>query len=176
MCSGIRRRVYMGIRVTEMVVEKTFLENIISFNIRNAESEDLDSILEIESLSYEHPWSRSLIQGSLDNPKAFNFVAFDRPDRKVQGFILDLLLMDELHILNIAVNPLYRRCGAGSSLLETAVNEGQKLGVKAAFLEVRRSNITALTLYIKHGFKVIGVRRGYYSDNREDALVMKKSL
>jgi ribosomal-protein-alanine N-acetyltransferase len=159
-----------------MVVEETYLENIITINIRDAELNDLDSILEIEESSYVHPWSRNLIQGSLDNPKAFNFVAFDSLDRRIHGFILNLLLIDELHILNIAVKPLYRRCGIGNSLLETSINKGQKLDVKTAFLEVRRSNVQALTLYIKHGFKVIGVRRGYYSDNREDALVMRKSI
>ncbi len=159
-----------------MVVEEAYLESIATINIRDAELDDLDSILMIEESSYVHPWSRNLIDGSLNNPKAFNFVAFDSLDLRIHGFILNLLLIDELHILNIAVEPLYRRCGIGNSLLGTSLDKGENLGVKTAFLEVRRSNVQALTLYIKHGFKVIGVRRGYYSDNNEDALVMKKSL
>ena len=176
MCCGIRCRVYLGIIITEMVVEKIYLENIISVIIRDAGPDDLDAILAVEESSYEQPWSRNLIEGSLENPRAFHFVACGGTENNVHGFILNLLLADELHVLNIAVGPSMRRRGIGSRLLETSLTTAQKRGAKTAFLEVRRSNIQALTLYIKYGFKVIGVRRGYYSDNREDALVMKKSM
>ena len=159
-----------------MVVEKIYLENIISAVIRDAGPDDLDAILAVEESSYAQPWSKNLIEGSLENPRAFHFVACGGAENKVQGFMLNLLLADELHVLNIAVVPSARRCGIGNRLLETAWAAAQKRGAMTAFLEVRRSNVQALTLYIKHGFKVIGVRRGYYSDNREDALVMKKSM
>ncbi len=159
-----------------MVVEKAFLEHLTSVLVRDAGPGDLDLIQEVETLSYEHPWSRNLLKDSLDHPNTLNFVAFDRGTLNVYGFILNSIIMDEMHVLNIAVKPGYRRRGIGLKLLETAVSAGTDNGARAAFLEVRRSNIKALTLYIKSGFKVIGVRRAYYSDNREDALVMKKEL
>ncbi|MCL5276496.1 MAG: ribosomal protein S18-alanine N-acetyltransferase [Deltaproteobacteria bacterium] len=159
-----------------MVVEKRFLENIVSVGIRRAGPDDLDSIQEVENGSYDHPWSGGLLKEGMDNPRSLSFVATDGLDHGIRGFILNLLVVDELHVLNIAVLPAYRRRGIGNSLLVTSINAAKQLGATAVFLEVRRSNIKALTLYIQHDFKVIGVRRGYYSDNGEDALVMKKSL
>ncbi|MGC8578939.1 MAG: ribosomal protein S18-alanine N-acetyltransferase [bacterium] len=169
---GIMSDLFIG----KMVIEKNLLKKIISADVRTAGLGDLDSIVEIEELSYTHPWSRHLIMESLSNTNALNFVAFDKFEQKIYGFILNLFLIDELHILNIAVEPSYRRCGIGSSLLEASIDKARQLGGRVAFLEVRRSNIKALTMYIKHGFRVVGVRRGYYSDNHEDALVMEKVL
>lgn len=159
-----------------MVIEKIALKSTLSINIRNAELNDLSSIVDIERASYTHPWSENLIRESLSNKNALNFIAYDKFEQKIYGFILNIFLIDELHILNIAVDPAYRRRGIGDMLLETSINNARQKGGNIAFLEVRRSNIKALTMYIKHGFRVVGVRRGYYSDNREDALVMKKIL
>jgi|YelNatPaOPRAMG01_1025707.scaffolds.fasta_scaffold16194_5 ribosomal-protein-alanine N-acetyltransferase len=166
----------MGFCFVEMVVENIDFKKILSISIRSAELDDAEAILRIERLSYSNPWSPNLIKESLSNTNALNFVAFDPLEHRIYGFVLNMVLIDELHILNIAVDPSYRHRGIGNRLLETSISTAQSLGVKSAFLEVRRSNIKALTLYINHGFRVVGVRRGYYSDNREDALVMKKVM
>ncbi len=159
-----------------MAVDEELLESIVSVDVRRAVPDDLGSILEVEIGSYVHPWSGSLLGESLRSPNSLNFVAAHRHDRVVRGFILNTLVVDELHVLNIAVLPAYRRCGIAKNLLATSIGTARQLGAGAVFLEVRRSNITALTLYIRHDFRVIGVRRGYYADNGEDALVMKKVL
>lgn len=170
----IRCRIYLGIGFGAMVVEKIDIERTVSVTIRRASPDDLDALQEVENRSYVHPWTRAMLQGSLDNPKSLNYVAEDQSDGAITGFILSLLLMDELHILNIAVLPLCRRQGIGTGLLDASLETAGKAGAVHAFLEVRRSNIQALTLYIKHGFRVTGVRRGYYSDNKEDALLMTR--
>ncbi len=176
MCRGVRRRVHLGVRITEMVVEKSRAEQIIAIDVLPARADDLDAIVAVEAQSYTYPWSRNLIQGSLESVHALNYVARDRRSTGVRGFMLNLLIADELHVLNLAVHPLYRRSGIGNRLMEASLAAARERGAVVAFLEVRRSNIQALTLYINRGFNVIGVRRGYYSDNKEDALVMKKII
>lgn len=176
MCCCVRCRIYLGIRINEMVVEKSIAERLVSIEVQCAGADDLDAIAAVEAESYAYPWSRNLIQGSLESVHALNFVARGRHEPVIHGFILNLLIADELHILNLAVHPLSRRSGIGNLLMETSLAAAREHKASSAFLEVRRSNIQALTLYIKQGFSVIGVRRGYYSDNREDALVMKKSM
>lgn len=176
----------MGFSSVEMVVERISSSALADKfsdpgsrafpGIRRPLPDDLDGIIEVENMSYTNPWTDSMLKSSLIDPKSLNFVTVDQPGNKIVGFILNLLIVDELHVLNIAVIPAYRRSGIGNSLMETSIKTAEQLGVNTFFLEVRRSNISALTLYIKHGFSVIGVRRGYYSDNREDALVMKKSI
>ncbi len=176
----------MGFSSVEMVVERISSSALADKSsdpgcrairgMRRPLPDDLDGIIEVENMSYTNPWTGSMLKSSLIDPKSLNFITVDQTGNKIVGFILNLLIMDELHVLNIAVIPSYRRSGIGSSLMETSIKTAEQLGVNAFFLEVRRSNVSALTLYIKQGFSVIGVRRGYYSDNREDALVMKKSI
>ncbi len=159
-----------------MVVEKEFLKNILSTTTREATIDDLTDIWMVERHSYGDPWSLNVLRQSLEDRHAFNLIALKETDRTVTGFIINGIVIDELHILNIAVSPEFRRYGIGDALLESTIYNAKARGCRTAYLEVRRSNLPALTLYIKKGFKVTGVRRGYYSDNREDALLMTKLL
>lgn len=136
--------------------------------------EDLEGVITIENHSFATPWSRnSFLHELLENERAIYLVAKDEFDRLV-GYIGMWIIFDEGHITNLAVHPNFRRRGAGSLLLKGLINYGQREGVKYLTLEVRRSNETAQRLYYKYGFVHMGVRRKYYLDNNEDALIMWK--
>jgi ribosomal-protein-alanine N-acetyltransferase len=136
--------------------------------------EDLEGVITIENFSFATPWSRnSFLNELLENERAVYLVAKDEFDRLV-GYIGMWIIFDEGHITNLAVHPNFRRRGAGNLLLKGLTEYGQRKGVKYLTLEVRRSNETAQNLYYKHGFVHMGVRRKYYLDNNEDALIMWK--
>jgi ribosomal-protein-alanine N-acetyltransferase len=136
--------------------------------------EDLEGIIEIENSSFTTPWSRnSFLHELFENERAVYLVAKDEFDRLV-GYIGMWIIFDEGHITNLAVHPNFRRRGVGSRLLKGLIAYGRREGIKYLTLEVRRSNETAQNLYYKHGFVHMGVRRKYYLDNNEDALIMWK--
>lgn len=133
---------------------------------------DLDAILLVEQASFTNPWTRDMYLAELDHPeRSFFFLARDAR-LQVVGFCSFWLIGDELHINNLAVSPAERRAGAGSALLSRALAEGVHLGAVRALLEVRTSNTAARALYERFGFTVAGVRRGYYTNPAEDALVL----
>lgn len=96
--------------------------------------------------------------------------------KSIEGFIAARLVVDELHINNIAVNPNRRRAGIGRMLIECALKKGKALGAKWAVLEVRESNDAASNLYNRYGFEVLGRRHKYYVAPDEDALIMGRDL
>ena len=132
--------------------------------------EDIDSVLEVSSLSFSIPWSKDSYIQELTNPIARYLVA--KIDNKVVGFVGTWIVLDESHITNIAVHPNYRKQGIGSSLLETFLKYCKSQGCIAYTLEVRNSNKAARTLYEKYNFKQEGIRKGYYEDTKEDAIIM----
>jgi len=132
--------------------------------------EDIDSVLDISSLSFSIPWSRDSYIQELTNPLARYLVA--KIDNKVVGFVGTWIVLDESHITNIAIHPSYRKQGIGSSLLEEFLRYCKGQGCIAFTLEVRNSNKAARTLYEKYNFKQEGVRKGYYEDTKEDAIIM----
>jgi ribosomal-protein-alanine N-acetyltransferase len=133
---------------------------------------DLDGMMEVEHASFTNPWTREMYIAELANTGvSFMFVARDDTGRVI-GFCAFWLVLDELHINNLAVAPEHRRVGVASALLTTVLTEGAKLGAKRATLEVRRSNDEARGLYQRFGFVVAGVRLDYYSLPTEDALVL----
>jgi len=135
---------------------------------------DLDGVLEIENTSFASPWSRrSFLYELLENQRAVYLVA--KEGDWVAGYIGMWVIFDEGHITNLAVRPELRRRGIGSRLLDELTAIARARGVLALTLEVRKSNLDAQTLYVKHGFLSSGVRRRYYRDNNEDALIMWKS-
>ena len=132
----------------------------------------IDEVLAIEEASFTNPWTREMYFAELQNPGvSYCFVARDDEGRAV-GFCSFWRVLDELHINNLAVLPAARRTGVASALLRRVLAEGAKLGARRATLEVRRSNEIARRLYERFGFSVAGVRRGYYSQPTEDALVL----
>lgn len=133
---------------------------------------DLDDILRIESLTFTNPWTREMYLSELEHRNvSFFYIARDAVGEAI-GFCNCWLVLDEVHINNLAVLPEQRRGGVASALLERVLKEGAARGAHRATLEVRRSNEAARKLYEKFGFTVTTVRRGYYSRPDEDALVL----
>lgn len=132
--------------------------------------EDIDEVLVIEALSFATPWSREAFTMEVcDNRCARYLVA---KGTKVLGYVGMWIIMDEGHITNLAVHPDYRGNKIGEVLLKALIKLASSIGITQMTLEVRKSNKTAQNLYIKLGFKVSGIRKKYYSNNQEDALIM----
>ena len=141
--------------------------------------EDIDQVLAIERVTFPFPWGRKAFETELENPNARNIVVKEkRADGadSVVGYVCFWLVVDEIHIMNIAVLPEYRRQGIGAKLLQEVLSEGRQQQCKVATLEARPSNRPAILFYEKFGFKVVGRRRGYYSETGEDALIMSRNL
>jgi len=142
----------------------------VAVEIRRLSIGDLNEIEAIEQRAYRTPWSRSMLASELAKGTSICLGAFEG-DRLV-GYIVNSRYVDAWHVMNVAVDPDHQRRGIASRLLErlfelTADDEG-----RGYTLEVRVSNGPAIRLYEKHGFERQGIRRGYYTDNREDALIM----
>jgi ribosomal-protein-alanine N-acetyltransferase len=137
-----------------------------------ASGRDLDAVLSIEAESFSSPWTREMYLAELENVGvSFCYLARDEMGQAV-GFCSFWRIVDELHINNLAVLPAHRRRGIASTLLIYVLKEGALLGARSATLEVRRSNEDARRLYERFGFAASGVRRAYYTNPVEDALVM----
>ena len=135
---------------------------------------DLGAVLDIERKSFEQPYSREILSQELKIKAAYLRVATHR--KKIIGYIDFWLVHDEMELISIAVDPEFKRRGVGESLMQEMLRFAHLNGAKAIYLDVRRSNVTAQALYEKFGFVKVGVRRRYYSDNQEDAIMMKKAL
>jgi len=139
---------------------------------------EIDDILAIEEASFSSPWTREMYLAELNNAGVSYFYLARTTPRKpgdaseVVGFCSFWHVLEELHINNLAVLPAYRRSHIATALLRRVLEDGARLGASRATLEVRRSNEPARMLYEAFGFSVAGVRRGYYSNPPEDALVL----
>jgi [ribosomal protein S18]-alanine N-acetyltransferase len=136
---------------------------------------DLDAIVEIDRASFSSPWTREMYEEELRNDRSFIFVA-RRAECRVVGYCSFWVIIDEVHVNNIAVRPEWRRHGIGRALVEHLLAEGRIRRCRAATLEVRRSNVAALRLYERVGFAQRGVRRRYYRDPDDDALVLWSTI
>ena len=136
--------------------------------------EDLLQVLEIENLSFAFPWSEDLFEQELKSEFSKVFLAKKEENRRrfVAGYTSFWSVVDEIHIVNLAVHPRYRRNGIGTALISFGLDYYFQRGDKYATLEVRKSNVAALRLYKKLGFEEEGVRYCYYPDNWEDAIIM----
>lgn len=140
--------------------------------------EDLEQVVAIEQQAFRHPWTYPLFIEELGCNIALNEVLFfqERRKRAIAAYICSRLAAGEMQILKIAVRPEYRHQRMGTWLLQHTVDNAQAKEVNAIFLETRISNKAALNLYHQQGFEIIDKRPKYYTDNREDALVMVKTL
>jgi len=141
-----------------------------TLRLSRLEERHISKILEIEAVSQSAPWSEESFRRELAHEGGVFLVAEDASG--VQGYIGSWLVADELHIITIAVRPESRREGIGAKLVVECLLHGKELGAKCATLEVRVSNEPAIRLYEKLGFRDFGRRKGYYSDNKEDAEIM----
>jgi ribosomal-protein-alanine N-acetyltransferase len=137
---------------------------------------NLQEIEEIERRCYPTPWSRSMFAGELAKPSSICLGAFgaDEQEGKLAGYLIVSRYVDAWHVMNVAVAPEHRGRGIAAMLLERLFELTATDARRGYTLEVRVSNTTAIGLYERLGFRARGVRRGYYTDNREDALIMWK--
>ncbi|MBR5453387.1 MAG: ribosomal protein S18-alanine N-acetyltransferase [Clostridia bacterium] len=135
--------------------------------------EELTAVSRLEKEIFTDAWSYEALLSSYDNPCSVFYRAYDE-DNNTVGYVVLYCMYDEAEILNVAVAPTARRHGIASQLITAAVEEGEKRGASAFFLEVRASNEPAIALYKKFGFSPIGVRKKYYSDPTEDAIEMRR--
>lgn len=145
-----------------------------SLHFRPMISSDLDEIMAIENASFTYPWSSRFFLQELKVPCARSLLVL--LEEKPVGYIIYWLLPGEVDIHNLAVMPVHRRQGVGRALLRAVIEEGKDRGSDRVRLEVRKSNEAAQRLYYSLGFKPTGVRKGYYSDDGEDALIMVLDL
>ena len=144
-------------------------------DIRRLTLSDLGDIDVIERESYPTPWSRSMFAGELAKPSSISLGAYDEnAGGTLVGYLIISRYVDAWHIMNVAVVPEYRRRGVATSLLNELFRLTDRDARRGYTLEVRTSNAAAIALYERLGFQPTGVRRGYYTDNREDALIMWK--
>ncbi len=125
----------------------------------------------IERASYPTPWSRSMFAAELRKPGSVAIGAFGEEDELV-GYAFVSRYVDAWHVMNVAVAPDFRRRGIATTLLERLFEATEADQRRGYTLEVRVSNLDAIRLYERLGFEARGTRRGYYTDNREDALIM----
>ena len=145
---------------------------ILTVKIKPMEKSDLDSVVSIEEKAYgEHHWSKESFMSELSNDIAKYFSAFNEKGELI-AYAGCWQILEEAHITTVAVLPEYRGKSLGEALLVTLLQQCYRDMIKYITLEVRVSNTPAISLYKKYGFKSLGVRKGYYQDNNEDALIM----
>jgi len=134
---------------------------------------DIEDILVVEKLSFSIPWSRDSFEKEIvDNNLAIYLVA--KVNEKAVGYIGMWKVLNEGHITNVAVHPEFRHQGIGDQLVSELLSLCEKENIDLVTLEVRKSNQNAIKLYEKHGFVAEGIRKAYYQDNKEDAIIMWK--
>ena len=140
--------------------------------LRKLELRDLGAIETIERASYPTPWSRSMFASELAKPTSLSLGAFDPETKELVGYLIISRYVDAWHVMNVAVPETHRRRGIARTLLERLFDVTASDERRGYTLEVRVSNTGAIRLYEQLGFESRGLRRGYYTDNREDAVIM----
>jgi ribosomal-protein-alanine N-acetyltransferase len=143
----------------------------VKVELRRLDAADLDRVEVIERESYGTPWSRSMFDAELRKPSSLALGAFTGDDALV-GYAFVSRYVDAWHVMNVAVADAFRRRGIASALLGRLFEVTESDSRRGYTLEVRVSNAGAIRLYERLGFEARGIRRGYYTDNREDALIM----
>lgn len=133
---------------------------------------DVEEVVKLEALSYgEHHWSKESFYNELENNLAHYYCAIDE-NNSLMGYAGCWHIFEEAHITTLSVHPDHRKKGVAQTLMFSIIDDCYKNKVKYITLEVRESNVPAISLYEKNGFKSIGTRKNYYQDNNENALIM----
>lgn len=138
--------------------------------IEEMKENDIDGVFEVEKNCFEDYWSKDSFKKELSNNLAKYLVA--KIDNKVVGYVGIWFVVDEGHITNVAVHEDYRGQKIGDYLIKELVQVCKNNKIISMTLEVRASNVVAQNLYKKYGFKMAGIRKEYYSNNKEDAIIM----
>lgn len=144
---------------------------MIPLTILPMKEEDINQILEIENLSFLDPWTQRMYLSEIRERNDSYFVMAKLEDRII-GYGGFWLIVDEMHLVNLAVHPDFRRQGIGTQIMQHLLNLAKQLKVKRATLEVRASNVIAQRFYSKFGFIAIALRKKYYPNTKEDAMIM----
>jgi ribosomal-protein-alanine N-acetyltransferase len=142
----------------------------VALEIRRLALGDLDDVEAIEKRAYRTPWSRSMFASELAKPASICLGAYEGD--QLVGYVINSRYVDAWHVMNVAVSPSHQRRGIATQLLEHLFELTRDDERRGYTLEVRISNADAIRLYERLGFERRGIRRGYYTDNREDALIM----
>ena len=142
--------------------------------IVNMNTDHVSQVAELEKLCFSDPWSENSVSSELNNPLSLWLVAVD--GERVAGYVGSQSVMGESDMMNIAVHPDYRRRGLAEMLVAELVTALKNAGNTCLTLEVRASNAPAIALYEKTGFSQIGLRKNYYRNPREDALILRKEF
>jgi len=152
-----------------MAVKKPATEQV-PIMIERMQSSDVEEVAELDKKCFPTPWSVSAYATEVQNLSAYYVVA--RAEGSILGFAGMWLIMDEAHITTLGVDPECRGRKIGERMLVELLDEAFHRGARRATLEVRKQNTVAQKLYEKYGFQTVAVRKAYYADNNEDALVM----
>lgn len=142
---------------------------------RKMRADDIDGVYKVEVSAFDHPWTLSSLKSEQKNKLSKYFVA-ENEDKIIVGYIGAWYIIDEAHITNVAVHKDFRGLGIGEGLVSTLVDNCKDESISAITLEVRSGNSVAQNLYKKFGFLPGGIRKEYYADNKEDAIIMWKQL
>jgi len=167
---GLRRGVHLGVGADPLVAGGP-----LKFRIRDMVPGDLDGVMAIEEASFPTPWSRGMFGEDLGRPFSRPFVA-EGPSGEILGYAVCWNVAGESHLLNIAVHPESRGRGIGRALVLECIRRGARAGSGLIHLEVRAGNEEAQALYRKLGFEFMGIRKKYYTDTGEDALLLSREI
>lgn len=142
--------------------------------IRNMTAADVHQVAQLEKVCFPDPWSERSVSSELTNPLSLWLVALE--DDKLAGYVGSQTVMGETDMMNIAVDPEFRRRGIAEKLVDALVAELKARESHCLTLEVRASNDAAKALYGKLGFSQVGLRKNYYRNPKEDALIMRKNF
>ena len=152
----------------------------MSVLLRRARAADVPALARLEAACFTHPWTEAQIADEVGGAAPGLVLVLEGPAEgkgsgsAIRGYGSFRYVLDEMHVMNVAVAPAFRRLGLARWLLSFAVAKARRAGARRALLEVRAGNREAEALYRSLGFRTIGVRRGYYRDPEEDALVLSR--
>jgi [ribosomal protein S18]-alanine N-acetyltransferase len=152
-------------------MKKSMVKLLNDYIISDMNIENIDDVVNIEQLSFRIQWSKDAFKMEIEKNKCAKYRVLLKED-KVIAYGGMWIVVDEAHITNIAVHPDYRGIGLGNAIVEDMINLARSLNILAMTLEVRISNTPSIKLYSKYGFKEVAKRKEYYTDTKEDAIIM----